>query len=351
MVSVSFVNKIPSFDLYSFEKDSHFCSLLQEFDAEALVFLKKWFDNNEDIIVKTSGSTGTPKKISLSKEKMKQSALNTISYFKLQEGDTILQCLPSSFIAGKMIWVRAIIGKLNVLMAPIKSNPIKDLQQTVDFAAMTPLQATTVLSETPEKFDFIKKLIIGGAPVSVQLLEDLQDIKPICYATYGMTETITHIALQPLNGKYKSDHFEALDGISFSLGESQNLEIHAPFLSEKPFITEDIVSLKDATHFKWLGRKDFVINSGGVKLFPEQIEQKLSKLISSRFFIYGIKDDKFGEVPVLVIESKEEIDLSKLNQVLSKIEMPKKVFYLTHFVETQSGKVDRRVSFRLLGSV
>ncbi len=349
MVSVSFINNTPSFDIHSFEKDSQFHSLLQEFDAEALVFLKNWFDNNEDIIVKTSGSTGTPKTISLSKEKMKQSALNTISYFNLQEGDTILQCLPSGFIAGKMIWVRAIVGKLNVLMAPIKSNPIRDLQQTVDFAAMTPLQVSTTLSETPEKFDFIKKLIIGGAPVSVQLLEDLQEITPICYATYGMTETITHIALQPLNGKDKSDHFEALDGITFTLGASQNLEIHAPFLSKKPIVTEDIVSLKDATYFKWLGRKDFVINSGGVKLFPEQIEQKLSKLISSRFFIYGMKDEKFGEVPVLIIESDKEIDLTHLQPLLSKIEMPKKVFYLTRFVETESGKVDRGRSVGGLG--
>jgi len=345
MVNVSFVNNDVSFDLSEYENNPNFSTLIQEYDINIHSFLKDWFDDSQKIEVQTSGSTGTPKTISLSKDKMKQSARNTISYFKLNENDTILQCLPSGFIAGKMIWVRALVGKLNVMIAPIKSNPLKELNQKIDFVAMTPLQVTTALNDTPEKFNFIKKLIIGGAPVSEELKERLQNISTICWATYGMTETITHIAVQQLNGKEKSNYFEALSGVTFKLGESHNLIIDVPFISENEIITEDIVNLQDHTHFEWLGRKDFVINSGGVKLFPEQIEKKLSGNITNRFFIHKMPHTKFGEVPILIVEGKSNTTLEELKPLLNKFELPHKIAFVPNFSETESGKVNRIKTF------
>lgn len=341
MVTVRFIDREEIFSISEIFNIPFFST----YDDASLPFLEQWYAKGETIKVQTSGSTGTPKKILLSKESMKTSAQLTLAYFGLKQGDTILQCLPSQFIAGKMIWVRAIVGGLKVVVAKPSANPIMGLQQSIRFAAMTPHQVATVLEESPEKMDLIETLIIGGAPVSELLLGQLQSVKTKCFATYGMTETITHIALRQLNHQRKSELFEALPTISFSLGDEENLKIKAPHISTNWLETEDVVELKDKTHFKWLGRKDFVINSGGVKLFPEVIEHKISHLIPVRFFIASAKDETFGEVPILVLERLNEFDLASLKLTLTKIEMPKKVIFVPKFKETGSGKVDRLLSF------
>jgi O-succinylbenzoic acid--CoA ligase len=344
MVNVSFIDKNESLSI----SETLNSSLLSQYDEASLSFLKQWFSNASTIEVQTSGSTGTPKKILLSKERMEASARLTLEYFGLKEGDTILQCLPSKFIAGKMIWVRAIVGELEVVVVQPSANPVKKLQQTIKFSAMTPHQVETVLNESKEKLDFIEILIIGGAPVSNALLERLQSLKTKCFATYGMTETITHIAVKQLNHTGKSDEYEALPTVTFSLGEDDNLKINAPHISKEWLETEDIVRLTDETHFEWLGRKDFVINSGGVKLFPEVIEQKISQLIPNRFFVAKKEDETFGEVPLLVLEGVKTFDLNVLTNLVTKIEMPKAVIYLSEFKETKSGKIDRVGSLNTL---
>lgn len=337
MVNVSFIDKNESLPISEIIDSP----LLSQYDQASLPFLKQWLSNASTIEVQTSGSTGAPKKILLYKESMEVSAQLTLKYFGLKNGDTILQCLPSKFIAGKMIWVRAIVGDLKVVVAKPSANPICDLKQTIKFGAMTPHQVTTVLKESPEKLDFIEVLIIGGAPVSEQLLKQLQSLKTRCFATYGMTETITHIAIKQLNHIGKSDEFEALPSVTFSLGKDDSLKINAPHISKEWLETEDVVRLNDETHFEWLGRKDFVINSGGVKLFPEAIEEKVSKLISVRFYISKQLDEVFGEVPILVLEGIKNFELSKLEDILTKLEMPKGVIYKEDFKETGTGKIVR----------
>jgi O-succinylbenzoic acid--CoA ligase len=286
MVTVSFIDRPETCPISKVTQLPFFKS----YDEGSITFLYDWFTEKETIEVQTSGSTGAPKKILLSKESMRASAQLTLDYFDINEGDIILQCLPSQFIAGKMIWVRALVGNLIILVAKPSSNPIKELESKVKFAAMTPHQVTTVLDESPEKMNFIETLIIGGAPVSNVLLERLQGLKTKCFATYGMTETITHIAVKKLNHKDQSDYFETLPTVSIELGEHDNLKILAPHISGVWIETEDIVELIDSRRFKWLGRKDFVINSGGVKLFPEVIEEKISHLITERFFITKKED-------------------------------------------------------------
>ncbi len=337
MVRVGFIDRD---EIYSLEELSHL-PFFYEYDNASLPFLNHWSDKNPTIEVQTSGSTGAPKKILLTKESMRASAQLTLDYFNLKEGGIILQCLPSSFIAGKMIWVRAVVGRLNVIVAKPTSNPIKELNSKVNFAAMTPHQVATVLDEAPDKMNFIETLIIGGAPVSGELLERLQSLKTKCFATYGMTETVTHVAVKQLNHDKKTDFYQALPSISFSVGKEDNLKIMAPHISEDWLITEDVVELKKDNQFKWLGRKDFVINSGGVKLFPEVIEQKITHLIPVRFFIGKQEDETYGEVPVLILEGLKKFDLMGLNAVLSKIEMPKSAISVSKFKETGSGKIDR----------
>lgn len=340
MVSFSFENKDLSELLYSDDLIKQF-SLL---DKSSIPFLEAWQDSSESIELHTSGSTGTPKKMQMGKDSMRKSAQLTLDYFGLKKGDTILLNLPVEFIAGKMIWVRAFAGGLNLYATHPTSSPIKNLATKIDFAAMTPHQVETSLNDCPEKFDLIKKLIIGGAPVSEVLQQRLQNLKTVCYATYGMTETITHIAVKQLNHFGQSDCYHALPTITFGLGEVDNLKIRAPHVANDWLETEDIVELIDELHFKWLGRKDFVINSGGVKLFPEVIEKKIASLIPVRFFISKKQDDVFGELPVLVLEGIKDFNQDLLKANLSKIEMPKKVIYIEQFIETGSGKVDRIAS-------
>lgn len=317
-------------------------------------FIKDWLDPTPYVIVKTSGSTGTPKRIQLQKEKMVNSAKMTGEYFGFKKGQKALLCLPCDYIAGKMMVVRALVWELDLQLIEPAGNPLKDVNTPIDFAAMVPMQVLTVLKETPEKMRLVRQLIIGGGKVSSQLLKQLQNISTACYATYGMTETITHIAIQPLNGLHKTEAFQTLPDVQVGQDNRDCLTILAPHVSEEQVVTNDIIQIIDPTSFIWLGRHDNVINTGGVKVFPEQIEKKLEILLTSRFFISAFPDKKLGEQVVLIIESTpwkaaqiNDFQI-KTNIILSKFEHPKHLFFLKKFLETPTGKVQRSKTKSLL---
>ncbi len=311
-------------------------------------FLLNWMDKSDFITVNTSGSTGKPKQIQLSKERMMNSAFMTGKYFGFKSGQTALLCLPCDYIAGKMMVVRSIMWGLDLQLVPPTGNPMANIDQPIDFAAMIPLQVANIFEQSPEKFGLIKKLIIGGGKVDAQLQAKLQTIPTECYATYGMTETITHVAIKGLNGEHQSDYFQGLSNIQFATDTRGCLTINAPRLSEKLVVTNDIVDLKNTQQFEWLGRIDNVINTGGVKVFPEKIEAKLEELITSRFFITSFPDKKLENKVVLIIESgkwiKEKINVLKidLKQVLSKFEQPKAIYFIEQFEETPTKKIQRQ---------
>lgn len=320
-------------------------------------FLKDWFHDGEYLIVKTSGSTGKPKDIQLKKEYMKNSALATGAFFDIQNKTTALCCLPIDFIAGKMMVVRALILGWHIDIVEPSSNPLKGIDQEYDFSAMVPLQ----LSNSLDKIHQIDTLIVGGGAVSSSLLKELQKVSTHIYATYGMTETITHIAIKQLNlfphtpifspddiEKYQLT-YQALQNVSLSKDERGCLMINAPKVSDEAIITNDMVELISETEFIWKGRYDNVINSGGIKLHPEEIEGKLSSLIQSRFFVTGISDDKLGEKLVLIVEGEEQELPPEIFENLSKFEIPKKVLFVSEFIETKTGKIQRIETLGLLG--
>jgi len=313
-------------------------------------FIKDWLSEATYVEVQTSGSTGTPKRIRLEKERMIASAKMTGNYFNFSKGQKALLCLPCDYIAGKMIVVRAFVWGWNLQVVPPTGNPLKDKKSQIDFAAMVPMQVATVLEESPEQFDLLSQLIIGGGKVGQQLYKALQDLPTACYATYGMTETITHIAIQILNGRSKSPLFLALPHVHLSLDTRNCLVIDAPALNTEKVITNDIVDLRTNTSFEWLGRFDNVINSGGVKVFPEQIEKKVESIIKSRFFISFLASQKLGQQVILIIESPpwENAQLAsfqtKIKLVLSKYELPKQIFFLEKFTETPTGKIQRNAT-------
>jgi o-succinylbenzoate---CoA ligase len=334
---------------FDYEELKEVCySLIKEGEPYERVtgnFLIDWLNNKDYLYVNTSGSTGQPKAVKLKKQAMVNSAIATGDFFGLQPGDTALDCLPSYYIAGKMMLVRAMILGLEIDCVEPSAHPIFDYEKHYDFCAMIPLQLKHTLNYTYN----IKTIIVGGSKVTKPLLERIKSSTSKFYETYGMTETVTHVAVKKLQSKASKgeESFKALPNVSFNQDERNCLVINASKLVEEPLVTNDIVDLQSETSFKLLGRFDNVINSGGVKLFPEQIEDKLQPVIDERFFVAGIEDDTLGEKLILCVEnprdSKESI-LKRIKQLkgLTKFEVPKDIYTTDKFIETVNGKIQRR---------
>lgn len=310
-------------------------------------FLQDWLDESESIKVTTSGSTGKPKEISLKKSHMVNSAVATGNFFELKPKDTALLCLPADYIAGKMMLVRAMILGLELDYIEPSSNPLKRATKEYDFCAMVPLQVENSL----KKIDHIKTLIVGGAPLSSALKVKIQNTRCQIFETYGMTETITHIAVKKVN-KGTGNSFKTLSDITVSIDERDCLVIEAPKIANDPIRANDIVNIISDTTFEWLGRYDNIINSGGVKLIPEQIERKLATVIGSRFFVTGLPDEKLGQRLVLVVEGvidpEELLQKIKASTVIERFEAPKKIYCISKFAVTDTGKIRRAENIGLI---
>lgn len=305
-------------------------------------FLLDWLDNHDYIVVKTSGSTGKPKNIKIKKQAMINSAIATGDFFNLKPGDKVLHCLPSNFIAGKMMIVRAIVLGLELDMVQPTALPPIDYEKDYDFCAFTPMQ----LKYFAKYLKSIKTVIVGGGQVSDAIIESIKDKKPHIYETYGMTETVSHIAVKKLNnfndGETEfSSCFNTLPDVTVSADERGCLVIESPHLSDEKIVTNDLVKVHSNTSFEWLGRYDNVINSGGIKLYPEQIEKDLRNKIDDRFFITSIPDDTLGNKLVLVLESESNNLDASVFDGLGKYEKPKEVLIINKFIETSSRKIHR----------
>lgn len=297
-------------------------------------FLLDWFDAKSYLELSTSGTTGTPKTIRIEKEAMINSALASGDFFDLKPGDKALHCLPTDFIAGKMMLIRGFILGLDIDFVAPSSRPLLNKDRNYDFAAMVPLQAQNSMAELYK----IKKMIVGGAKMNHELESQLTHLKTEVFETYGMTETITHIAAKRVG----EEAFSLLPNIKISVDDRNCLVINAPNISSELIVTNDLVSLIDENHFVYVGRIDNLINSGGIKLIPEKIEDKLSKKIQARFFVAGMKDENLGEKLVLIIEGEEQNLDDTIFKKLDKYERPKEIFYVAKFAETENGKIKRK---------
>ncbi|MBJ2125116.1 AMP-binding protein [Flavobacterium sp. IB48] len=297
-------------------------------------FFLDWFDKKDYIEMTTSGTTGLPKLVRLQKQAMIQSALATGDFFDLKPGDKALLCLPTQFIAGKMMLVRSLILGLELDVVSPSLHPLALNSTTYDFVAMVPLQVQNSI----EGLSKVRKLIIGGAKLDSALEEKLLPLKTEIYETYGMTETITHIAAKRLGDSV----FSILPNVKISQDDRQCLVIHVATISDEPIVTNDLVELLNEQQFKFLGRIDNVINSGGVKLIPEQIEAKLIGKINNRFFVTGLPDTTLGEKLVLVIEGEKQEFAPDFFDVLGKYEKPKEIVFVSKFKENENGKLLRK---------
>ncbi len=326
-------------------------------ERDCCEFILEWLNDALEVKVKTSGSTGKPKEMYLSKQKMIHSANFTGKFFNFQKNQKALLCLSTRFIAGKMMIVRAFVWKLNLILVAPDGHPLKNLNLNLDFAAMIPLQVQNSLS-LKKALTQVKTLLIGGGAINSNLENQLKSIKStVCFHGYGMTETISHVALRSINGKNAKKYYTGIGNSKFSIDKHNCLKISNPQILESTITSNDVVRLISETEFEWKGRIDCVINSGGIKLFSEEIEKKIAPLIEDNFFVAPLPDSHLGEKLILVIEankydSYKEKKLSlKLKKNLSKYEQIQQIFYLHRFVRTANSKVQRKASLSKMNSL
>ncbi|WP_234734089.1 AMP-binding protein [Tellurirhabdus bombi] len=339
-----------------------------EYEQQALAFCQSWVAGQESFVLKTSGSTGTPKPISLNRQQMRASAQLTGLTFGLQAGDEALVCLNVQYIAGIMMLVRGMELGLRLTVVEPVAQPLEGLQNPVfDFAAFVPLQLQTILTQSPESrpiLDRMKAILVGGAAVSPSLAEQLQTLKVPVYSTYGMTETVSHIAIRRVNGPEASDVFSVLNGVEVGVDERSCLHITAAATNFQRQQTNDVVELLEQkedrfTAFRLIGRADSIINSGGVKIQPELIERVVADALtrsgdSRRLFIAGLPDERLGQRVVLVTEgpplAEEAIRViqEQTRSELGAYFVPKAVLAVPVFAETPTGKIDKKEILRIL---
>lgn len=323
-----------------------------EFEEHTFEFIRQWFSDQRHFEIQTSGSTGIPKRITFHRDQMISSARMTEKALLLKSGYTALVCLDTRYIAGKMMLVRCFTTGMAILAVTPTANPLSHLNSPVHFTALVPYQVYHILESTATShFNSIHTAIIGGAPLEKSIIPKLNTLGTNFFATYGMTETISHIALQKLNGADQSEWFKAIPGVSIGQDDRSCLVISVPFLPE-PLVTNDIVELRNSTEFRWLGRWDNVLNSGGVKVIPEKVEENIRRIferleLPRRFFLSSIPDMKLGDKIVLFVEGND-ISLhlqqrlsEELLDELEPYEAPKEVIVLTTFEMTNTGKLNR----------
>ena len=313
---------------YSFIKEG------EDFEKPVGDFLLDWFDDKSYLEINTSGSTGIPKLIRVDKQAMVRSSLATGDFFDLKPGDRVLHCLPAKYVAGKMMFIRGFILGLEIDFVAPSSHPLDTIGHDYEFTALVPMQAQYSI----DKLHRVKKIIIGGAKITKPLEDKLMKIKSEIYETYGMTETITHIAAKRIG----EEAFTVFPNVMLSQDENSCLLIKALSISDTIIETNDIVEMVSENKFIWLGRFDNVVNSGGIKLIPEQIEEKLATRIARRYFVIGQPDQVLGEKLVLIVEGEPFTIEEDVFDVLDKYEKPKQIHFVKHFEETPTGKIIRK---------
>ncbi|BCS86732.1 O-succinylbenzoic acid--CoA ligase [Prevotella herbatica] len=319
-------------------------------------FLTEWNNESDMILVHTSGSTGNPKPMYVEKKRMLNSARITCDFLGLCSGDTAFLCMPLDYIAGKMMVVRSIERKLNLVSVSPSGHPLKDISLSFDkpsLAAMVPLQVYNSLNVAAEaeKLRSFTHLIIGGGAIDDELAKVLRSFPNHVWSTYGMTETLSHIALRRLNGDGASEWYTPFDSVDVSQNEDGCLVIDAPLVHEGKLVTNDIVELKDGK-FRILGRKDNVICSGGIKIQMEEVERVLRPYMESNFMITKRSDKKFGEIVVLITENDNIAEVEAIcKRVLPKYWCPHDYLYVERIPLTETGKPARAKALSLAEEV
>lgn len=328
-------------------------------------FLSEWNNDSDRVLVHTSGSTGKPKPMMVEKKRMLNSARITCDFLGLKPGDSALLCMSLDYIAGKMVVVRSIERHLHLISVSPSGHPLKDVNEKITFAAMVPMQVynTLQIPEERERLCHIRHLIIGGGAIDAALEKELKSFPGniAIWSTYGMTETLSHIALRRINGDEASEWYQPFDSVHISQTEEGCLVIDAPQVCAETLVTNDIVEIEpyiynkvEKLRFRIKGRKDNVICSGGIKIQIEEVEAFLKPHLEKPFMLAKKKDEKFGEIAVLLTEDE---DIKKVEATVRRLLsdesekssdhkkykywIPKEFRYVEHLPLTETGKPKR----------
>ena len=328
-------------------------------------FFSEWNNDSDRVLVHTSGSTGKPKPMMVEKKRMLNSARITCDFLGLNPGDSALLCMSLDYIAGKMVVVRSIERHLHLISVPPSGHPLKDVDEEITFAAMVPMQVYNTLQvpEERERLTHIRHLIIGGGAIDASLEQELQSLPGdiAIWSTYGMTETMSHIALRRINGDESSEWYQPFDSVHVSQTEEGCLVIDAPQVCAETLVTNDVVEIEpyiynkvEKLRFRIKGRKDNVICSGGIKIQIEEVETLLKPHLEKPFMLAKKKDGKFGEIAVLLTEDE---DIKKVEATVRRLLsdesekssdhkkykywIPKEFRYVEHLPLTETGKPKR----------
>lgn len=321
-------------------------------------FLEEWNNSSDKLLVHTSGSTGRPKPLWVEKRRMVASARITCNFLGLEQGDTALLCMPLDYIAGKMMVVRALTCALHLVSVQPSGHPLSDvslnassvpLNTAFTFAAMVPLQVYNSLQVPEERARLmrVKHLIIGGGAIDESLAAELRNFPNAVWSTYGMTETLSHIALRRLNGADASEWYTPFESIQVSLSDDGCLVIDAPEVCSELLVTNDRAELRNG-QFRIIGRKDNVICSGGLKIQIEEVEKRLKPVLTAPFLITKRKDEKFGEAVVLLTEGSEQEAVQQVTKAnMPKHWLPRYYVHVDHLPLTETGKPARKEAEQL----
>nr|WKN40065.1 AMP-binding protein [Tunicatimonas sp. TK19036] len=338
-------------------QDIPYLAKLDDSAQVALTFAWQWLQGETSFQQSTSGSTGKAKAISIGRKQMIVSARMTLSALHLSSSDTALLCLHPRYIGGKMMIVRSLLAGMDMVIVPPSADPLQAVPFLPDFAAMVPLQIQSLIEQgKADQLNQMKAIIVGGAPVSTSLEQKIahQLTLPV-YSTYGMTETVSHIALRKLTQPEASQYFQVLGGAEIKTDDRGCLMIKGEITQQQWLTTNDLIEICDERHFQWLGRFDFVINSGGVKVSPETVETTVEPALraagfAGRFLITSLPDERLGERVILLLEGEKQsktFEQKVLGQAavhLSAYQVPKQLYYTPALAETPSGKIQRQAS-------
>lgn len=314
------------------------------FQHDILAFAAELVSDLPQVSVSTSGSTGAPKELSFHKSAVWKSAEATNEFFGMTSKSRVLLALPMEYIAGKMMVARALAGGYELICVTPCTNPVVEIPvgTRIDFASFTPHQATIMARENPERLATIGKILLGGSATSDKLRQNLCSIGCEAFIGFGMAETLSHFAVARLSDAEEPVYL-LLSGVDISTDGRNRLVVHRPGILDEPLVTNDVVELTKGG-FRWLGRADNAIITGGVNVFPEQIEKKLAPRMHGAFFVAGVSHDTLGQQVALFISDKKDGEVSFDGLGLQPFEMPKKTVLLEDFLHTESGKVRRKAT-------
>ncbi len=311
-----------------------------ELDKAAASFLKSW-NTNAPFQIKSSGTTGLPQLYSFNKTQLTHSALASNAALQLNAQTRALLCLPLTSVGGLMLLARSVVGNFELVLQLPSSRPLQNLQQKIDFVAMVPTQLQQSLQHDQQQLKGIAKILVGGGQMSSELIAACQSAELEVWHSYGMTETLSHVALRKVS-PVEEPFFHALPGITFFC-QNDCLVIHYPALQSQELVTKDIVQLHNTTTFTWLGRSDNAINSGGFKIIPEILETQLHKHLDTAFFITSLPDAIWGQTVAIVMEGKKKPVFPDFQQLgLKTAETPRKYALVPHFKRTETQKIKRQ---------